>query len=146
VEREMRAGRIAEALDVMSAHPASAFPPHWDPPPRVGYGEESPHVLDVMDVLAARDPAPGVRAAYVGKLRQYLGPDYAFDWGPARRGDLARVVRILERLPEGPDIAAEYRSAAESRLTGSGDLPADEREHLNALLRLARAGTARPTP
>jgi hypothetical protein len=131
VEGDMKAGRIADALEVMSAHAQSDFPPHWDPPPRVGYGEKSPHILGVMDVLLTCDSAPWVRASYVGKLRRYIGTGYEFYVYAS--DELASLVRILKQLPEGPDIVTEHREAMESRLP---ELPAAEREILNALLKM----------
>src|SRR5258706_14810429 len=69
-EQHLKVGRIAEALDFMSAHEQSEFPPQWDPPPRVGYGEKRPHILDVMDELVTHPPVPWVRDVYVEKFRQ----------------------------------------------------------------------------
>jgi hypothetical protein len=134
VEEDMKAGRIAEALEVMSAHVPSDFPPHWDPPPRVGYGEKSPHLFEVMDVLLAHGSAPWVRASYVDKLRRYMGTGYGFY--AYRSDELAALVRILKQLPEGPAIAAEHRNFLEAQLS-NGQLPATEREDLKALLKRA---------
>jgi hypothetical protein len=108
VERDFKAGRIAEALDVMSAHERSDFPPGWDPPPRIGYYESSPQLLDVLEVLVTRDVAPWVRIEFVEKLRRALVEPYVVVW--RNDPDLTRLTRILQRLPEGPDIAAEYVS------------------------------------
>jgi hypothetical protein len=135
VEEDMQGGRIADGLALMSAHAQSDFPPLWDPPPRVGYGETSPHIFDVLEVLLAGDCAPWVRASYVDKLRRHLGTRY---WLPVHGSDkLAALVRILKQLPEGPDIATEHREAVESRLSYR-ELPAAERENLNALLKLTK--------
>jgi hypothetical protein len=138
-EEALKGGRIAEGLEVMSAHAQSDFPPQWEPPPRVGYGEKSPPLLDVLEVLLARGAAPWVREAYVDKLRRCLA-----DWFGLERystNELAALVRILKQLPEGPDIAAEHRSALE-RMSGR-DLPAAEREELNALLKRTEKDTSR---
>jgi hypothetical protein len=97
----------------------------------VGYGEKSPHILGVMDVLLTCDSAPWVRASYVGKLRRYIGTGYEFYVYAS--DELASLVRILKQLPEGPDIVTEHREAMESRLP---ELPAAEREILNALLKM----------
>jgi hypothetical protein len=134
VERDMKAGRIADALELMSAHAQSDFPPQWEPPPRVGYHETSPKLFDVMDVLVSREYAPWVRASYVDKLRRYIGNDYALY--NAQSYELPTLVRILERLPEGPAIAAEHRNEAESLLSNSRVTGAD-RENLEVWLKLA---------
>jgi hypothetical protein len=131
VEGDLKSGRIAEGLAVMSAHPQSDFPPQWEPPPRVGYGEKIPPLLDVMEVMLARDAAPWVRAVYVDKLRRCLADQFGLN--SYSTNERAALVRILKQLPEGPDIAAEHRGALE--WMSSRDLPAAEREDLNALLK-----------
>jgi hypothetical protein len=140
-ERDLKGGRIAEGLDLMSAHAQSDFPPHWDPPPRLGYEEKSPHLLDVMEVLAARDDAPWVRAVYLEKFRRYLEDSAAsFDRWHSNQ-ELGRIVRVLQQLPEGPEVAARLAGRAESRLKQSKErgfeVPAEEREHLLRWLELA---------
>ena len=142
VERDFKAGRIAEALDVLSSHQPSDFPPGWSPPPRIGYGENKPNILDVMEMLVARDHAAWVRAIYAQKLHQHLGEGYSIShW----RSDLPRVVKLLQQIPEGPAIAADYRKPVESRLQEK-QLPPEERESLDALLALAKqqANESRP--
>jgi hypothetical protein len=114
VERDLKAGRIAEALDVMSVHELSDFPPGWEPPPRTGYYQESSQILDVLDVVVAREVAPWVREEFVGKLRRQFGePPFVFH-DRKHDPDLTRITRILQRLPEGPEIAAEYARYLES--------------------------------
>jgi hypothetical protein len=138
VEVAMREGRIAEGLDVLSGHAPSDFPPHWDPPPRIGYPHASPDIVLVLEVMAGRECAPWVRALYVDKFRRFLG-DYPFSFlGTYRtRGEeLARVVRVLRWLPEGPDIAADLTRGSESAVRDPS-LPAEYREQLDALLELA---------
>jgi hypothetical protein len=136
VERDMRAGRIAEGLDVMSAHARSDCPPYWDPPPRVGYDENTPHILDVMDVLLGRNCAPWVRDEYVAKFRRYLGTQYSYySW--SHGAELPRVVRILRQLPEGPSIAAVFGEAVRSRLADPVNLSAEQQKNFQALLDLA---------
>jgi hypothetical protein len=142
-ERALEAGRIDEALQLMSEHDQSDFPPQWDPPPRVGYGENIPPIDDVMDVVVTRDTPGWVRKCFLDKFQNYNGQKYELfyqaDW-PKR---LARFVRILEQVPEGPEIAAEYRSAAENHLAGRA-LPPEEREPLISLLKLAERNEAGP--
>jgi hypothetical protein len=137
-EEDMKAGRIADALDLMSAHAQADFPPQWDPPPREGYGETTPDILDVVSLVLARQSAPWVRAVYVDKLRyRNWREDPLLQYSSDR---LPMFVRILKQLPEGPDIAAEHRSAIEARLSVSS-LPLRDRESLDELLQLAEKGT-----
>jgi len=60
VEQNLTQGRIAEALAEMSAHEPTDFPPHWDPPPRLAYGQKVPPLLDVLEEIERRPPADWV--------------------------------------------------------------------------------------
>ncbi len=142
VEDDMKAGRIADALDLMSAHAAADFPPQWDPPPRVGYGEKTPRFFDVMEVLMAHNCAPWVRASYVDKLWRYFEKEHDYALNAYTKDELADLLRILSQLPEGPDMAATFHRALEWRLSDS-NIPAEERESLNGLLKLGAKGVRR---
>ncbi|OWK37787.1 hypothetical protein [Fimbriiglobus ruber] len=145
VERDMNSGRIAEGLDVLSAHAQSDFPPQWEPPPRIGYRASSPPILDVMDVLVVRECAPWVRQCYVNKFGRFVGGVTGFYFGPTRGDELARVVRLLELLPEGPAIVAEHAGRLES-LLGRSNVSETTRVRLDALLKLAEVKAAKPGP
>jgi hypothetical protein len=92
----------------MSAHRRSAFPPQWEPPPRVGYGEKTPALLDVLEVMTHAPAADWVRQAYLSSFeRVYLqaedSPFFATDpqeWSRARR--------LLDALPEGKALHEKY--------------------------------------
>lgn len=106
VERELYAGRIASAIQMMSAHPRDAFPPHWDPPPRIGYPREEPPLLDVMEVLVDGRGSEWVRAAYVDKFeRAHLGHFAHFD---PRADEWHRAGVLLDRLPEGERLRTQH--------------------------------------
>lgn len=106
VERELYAGRIASAISMMSAHPRDAFPPHWDPPPRIGYPREEPPLLDVMEVLVDGRGSEWVRAAYLDKVaRSFFEPTARY---VIREEQWARARPLIERLPEGPALLKEY--------------------------------------
>jgi hypothetical protein len=144
VERDLKSARVAEALDLMSAHELSDFPPGWEPPPHIGYREHSPHILDVLEALVSREVAPWVKAEFVAKFRRALG-DVPFAYYARRHDpDLTRITRVLHGLPEGPDIAAEYVKAF---LHGGPDerASAEYRANAEALLKLAEKGK-RPKP
>jgi hypothetical protein len=143
VELDMKHGRIAEGLDVLSAHAASDFPPQWDPPPRIGYGETAPDILDVMEVIASGDYAPWVRACYLDKFRRYLGDDFTFRYEPKSGAELAQLVRVLQRLPEGPAIASEQLLGLEIQLSHES-LSEEDRENITAIVELAKKSDVRP--
>ena len=51
VERLFAAGRLDEAISLMRASKPDDFPPHWDPPPRIGYPNSHPPLKEVLDAL-----------------------------------------------------------------------------------------------
>jgi hypothetical protein len=89
VESDMRSGQIAEGLAAMSAQKLEDFPPHWDPPPQQVY-DDNGMILDVMEVVLDRPPAPWVRKLYFDKFAIALEDDQML----ARFGD-QRFVNIL---------------------------------------------------
>lgn len=84
-EQLLTTGRIPEALAFMSDHPQHAFPPRWNPPPKLGYREDTPDLTAVRDAMRNQWPADWVAEIFIGKLsRQYVSRyAYAFydqDW------------------------------------------------------------------
>lgn len=107
VERVMREGRIGDGLALMSGHSQEEFPPLWDPPPRLAYGEDRPELLGVLEMIAERGAAPWVREAYVEKL------DRAFRWWTwdteqDRAGQWSRLVRVLDGIPEARALKKKH--------------------------------------
>lgn len=132
-ERDLREGRIAEALTFMSDHEATDFPPHWEPPPRVGYGETSPSLFDVLDELVEQSTAPWVEAAYLEKVWQFVGNYRVYYMRPP---EVSRLVRLLSRWPSSSSLIATNPERREyfERLLRRDDLPAEDRELLKAWL------------
>jgi hypothetical protein len=101
VERRLKDGEVAEALVEMSAHSQTDFPPYWVPPPREAYGERLPPLIDVLEVMAEKPPAPWVRALYLQRLRD-LFQSWDYHWNDDQIAD--RLAYVLARLPEGRTI------------------------------------------
>eukprot|EP00913_Durusdinium_trenchii_P023355 g21933.t1 len=75
VEVDLHAGRIYRAIELMSKHKQADFPPHWDPPPRPGYGEEKPELSAIGKVIRALEPPDWVRNIFKEKGHQAVtGP------------------------------------------------------------------------
>jgi hypothetical protein len=140
VESDFRNGRISEGLARMTNHSPSDFPPHWEPPPRVGYGKENPPLLDVMEFILEHPPASWVQTMYVEKFGRYLGDVYGDELLMKPAEDIRRIIRLLRQLPEGPALVAEHRRALEYGLRDRPDLPKAELEQLKTLLGEDRAG------
>ena len=102
-ERTIRAGRFREALDVMSAHQPADFPPHWDPPPRIGFNHERPRILKVVAALKP-DDAPWVRQLYFDKLDAALGRHHFPMFTLWEEADVGEILDVLACLPEGEHI------------------------------------------
>ncbi len=119
VERALRADDFARGLSVLASHPPEAFPPHWDPPPRIGYtGEAKPEPGDVLLYLLDH---PHLQEQPHGERCQRLFEDKltAQGWiymlslrdNPTA---LSNLVTLLERMPDAgrlmhPDFPAHER-------------------------------------
>jgi hypothetical protein len=135
VENDLRGGRVGEAIAEMSRHQQSDFPPHWDPPPRPGYGEDNPSIGTVFERLEEGTSAPWVRAIYIEKLRLQVADG---DWYPWEKDRLLRYYKLIARLPEGPVLISRNRDQIEAVLKyQSNDLSDEDRAALTALLQVA---------
>lgn len=136
VESDLRGGQIHRALTTMSAHERGDFPPHWDSPPRVGYGEQQPPILDVVETLLEMDAKPWVVELFVEKLRSRAGYSfgtryYFYDMDDEQ---FDRHLALLEQLPTDSPIHAEWRNALEQQLTNEEARTEAQRTRLRVLL------------
>lgn len=102
-EREFRAGQYNEMLAGMSAHQQDDYPPHWDPPPRIGAKRERRRIVNVVSAFTP-DTVPWVRAVFCEKLSVALGrADYPMGtlWEETNVEELAR---LIDDLPESIEI------------------------------------------
>jgi hypothetical protein len=107
VESALRRGDIDAALTMMSTRGRSAFPPHWDPPPRIAYREQVPDVVAVVEQLDSANAATWVREIFSEKYANWLRGHHF-----ARRGrwpemtvfELERHLAIVEKLPNRRQI------------------------------------------
>lgn len=119
-ERLLLTGQTADALLFMSQHEPADFPPHWDPPPRIGYTGSAPPLLNIIEQLVADPPADWVRQVYVNKLRDRFGDRYGYEfssyWASLTLDQRERFVTAMEALPEAAEILkppdAEYSDIA----------------------------------
>jgi hypothetical protein len=102
-ERAFRAGRFSEMLAVMSAHGRDEFPPHWDPPPRIGASRERLRIMKVVSAFTP-DTAPWVRALFCEKLSAALGRnDFPMEtlWTET---NVEELLTLIDELPESAEI------------------------------------------
>jgi hypothetical protein len=105
VERALRADDFATGLTMLASNPPEAFPPHWDPPPRIGYtGEARP---DPGDVLLYLLDHPHLLEQPHGErcLRLFEAKLTAQGWIyilslRGKRTALSNLVTLLERMPD----------------------------------------------
>jgi hypothetical protein len=137
VEKDFREGRIPSALAEMSAHAPEDFPPQWQPPPRLAYGERTPSLLDILEEIVRHPPAPWVRALFVARFDQFL--DGLFGDLPrdpqqpeATEKSWERAAELLRRLPEGPALVDGHRQGIEWLIQYGGPrVPRSERDCRN---------------
>jgi len=114
VESAFRSGDIDRALEIMSSHKQTEFPPHWDPPPRHAYRLFEPRMIDVVDAIGRGGAARWVTDIYDRKLGYEFdrvlnfvlsGPDRYL--GRASLDEVERLIAILEQVPTARKAAVE---------------------------------------
>ncbi len=131
VEQTLRAGQLQEGLDLMLSHDRDDFPPHWDPPPRIGYADQRPPLLDIAELIDEKSEN-WVRGAYAEKLRLAFGRGY---YTPGEGGlGTVRLVRIANRFGIAADVD-EYAIENMMRIVDSANSLTDtERAEINEIL------------
>ncbi len=119
-ETELRAGYIDIALRYMSDRERGEFPPHWDPPPQLGYGEETPPLLDLILRVEQADVAPWVRDLYREKLavqatraERYFDDLHVIKLADMDDEQLARYAGLVPELPFGKELAKYHEREIE---------------------------------
>lgn len=113
VETLLRAGDLVGAVEYMSERQVDDFPPHWDPPPRIGFGEAEPNIFDLLEAVSSTESASWVRSMVIQKIllqssASTYGPDRLLDLEEMDEGNLASYVAILKDNASGPEIAASH--------------------------------------
>lgn len=101
VETAMRDGRVGVALEAMSEHERSEFPPVWDPPPRLLYGEETPPISKVREAIARSRPKEWVAELYIAKSWRDFARRAGLMYGEAT------IDVVLDRLVYREDLDRE---------------------------------------
>lgn len=158
VESLLSQNDLADALRFMSARQPDDFPPHWDPPPRVGYGEDVPDLWKILALVDGDDVAPWVRAIFKDKVLAqagtpyYGGEDRFVDLATMDQQSLETYLRLLGGGSDGRYISPNHRHEIEFILQRADDpdhsepIPEWRRELLNEILRLAASQEATESP
>jgi hypothetical protein len=110
--RLLRANEIAAALEYLSKLQRSELPPIWDPPPRIGYGENTPQVIDVLEEIGRKESPDWIRAVYVEKLPVDPRSSFesAFPWGKDVDGQrLERILSLYEKFVPSDSLEIQQR-------------------------------------
>jgi len=144
VEEKFVSNDIQSALLLMDSQSEHDFPLLWDPPPKLTQKNPYPDVLSIVDAVIVLDIRSWVRKKYINKFEQYIGshtrfyPDVYFR-SDIRPIDLFHTTVLLERLPEGGQIASYYSPLIEFLLSERGaELSVTERHLLSKWVSLAR--------
>ncbi len=119
-EQLIEAGKFAEFGQLTAENSRGAFPPHWDPPPRVGYREKEPLPFLVLHGLLESDAAPWAIDAYKEKFKfiaarngwRVSSEDETRNYS---EDEVEKMVEVLERIDGGKELASEVH-------IGLGDL------------------------
>ena len=69
-EKLLFAGSIVELSKFTHEHAEQDLPPHWDPPPRIGYGETRPELIPTTLAIRASSPANWFWKLYLDKIER----------------------------------------------------------------------------
>lgn len=110
VELLLKNGDVPAALLFMSERSPEDFPPQWNPPPRLGYRESEPSLVDVRNAMTDDWPADWVATIYLDKIDRKLREEIMPFWSQASWEHLAEH---LEAYPAEAKINAEHRHTAQ---------------------------------
>jgi len=121
-ERLIRAENYEGFVQLANAHPEEAFPPHWDPPPRIGYGESEPPVFTVTVEMNQNKAPRWIQALYEDKIER-LAFSHQHFWAELDEysdDELEEFVAMIERLDNAQAIASNYESFVSYSLNEQG--------------------------
>ncbi len=122
VELFLKAKQYKEAVTYMSSLKRKDFPPHWSPPPHIGYGERSEVLADIIDATITSKSAPWVQDLYLQKINFYffLPAEYRYYTTVVTIGlnemDVKQLDRFNTLLESRPIIGANVASSLRSEI------------------------------
>ena len=137
VERDLRNGRIETALRTMSMWKPENFPPHWDPPPRIGYGEQNPPILKVAETVQTTETTPWVAEIFLLKLQHSIAQPWAHPlWDQMDNELFDRYLNVLEQLPADSFLIKEIadNDALKTQLDENSKRTPEQQARLRVLL------------
>ena len=158
-ERRMYSGEIAGAMEFIAQHQQRDFPPHWDPPPRIGeyrglrgqqFAEQAKRapLIDVMEELDRHPDLPTwVWDAYARKIEDHFESEYvaAWFWDRLSPTDFDRYLAWLERHPPSEELRGSQAYAIQD---GNEKRTSEQKERFRRIMKLdlPEAATEIPSP
>ena len=128
LETLLRAGQYADVCQLARQCQRDDLPPHWDAPPRIGYGEERPELLPTLVGLYTHDPPSWLWQIYEDKLVAqlgYYGPmssQNGHQFSRLRDDEVVALVALLQESGQGRGFARAMMRVLEEELRGQGDV------------------------
>ncbi|MFT5300174.1 MAG: hypothetical protein ACI814_000948 [Mariniblastus sp.] len=99
-------GDYDAASQLTREHPETSFPPHWSPPPRLGWGDREPSVYEAINGLKSHQAAPWMLARYFEKLDQMASSPWWRDSIHQMDDEaLVKAIDAIEACPNSRKIA-----------------------------------------
>lgn len=133
-ESLLKQDRVGEAFAIMSGLSPDNYPPHWNPPPKLGYRELSPSLEAIRIAMSDEWPAHWVASIYLSKIDRKLRSDISPYWGGSSWSE------IVEQLWEQgflDEIEPEHRVMAQFLLDHLPSLNEPDRMALEEIVQLA---------
>lgn len=101
VAEHLAGGAYDAALEALARAGPRGLPSSWEPPPAARFGGDGPRVL--LELVERAPAAHWARPRWVAQLRELVDEPL---WWYGDEDLLERLVAVLQRLPEGPKLAA----------------------------------------
>ena len=140
-EKLLLTGAIDELSQLTREHPEKDLPPHWDPPPRTGYGEIKPDLIPTILNIHASGPATWFWQLYLNKLERYRFPFY-FASNRLDDSNLAVFIEIFDELNISPWQAESIDQSIEQSLQDES-ISQERQDLLKAMQKRCKATSAK---
>lgn len=142
----LRGGEVGQAIAFMSELERSDFPPVWDPPPRLGYGERIPRIEVIARLIHEPEVAGWVMAMYLPKVERSLKKRPFYGTYPTFQDAVEEARRLLnDQSPDETMIEHLLQREPGLRvlLARGRELPVAERRAVEELLEIIERLTER---
>lgn len=127
-ETLLRGEKVAEACELARSCQRTDLPPHWDAPPRVGYGEEHPALLPTLIALHVHEAPGWLWEIYQDKMGATLGAYGPMSFRNQNQMNqlsdeqVVALVAMLQDVPRGKDLGRWLFEEIEDELRGEGQV------------------------